>query len=101
MNTKIIAATVVALASLTSVSAFATGNQDFFPATTTSSTTTRAQVQADYFKALENGSLAVGTDGAYIGTARASNNGLTRKEVRAEAVAALRMPSDSEYLHGN
>ena len=101
MNTKIIAATVVALASLTSVSAFARDSQDFFAPTTTSSTTTRAQVQADYLKAQKDGTLAVGTDGAYVGTAQSANNGLTRAQVRSEAVAAIRMPADSEYLHAN
>lgn len=101
MNTKIIAATVVALAGLTSVSAFARDSQDFFQATTTSSTTTRAQVQADYLTAQKAGVLAVGTDGAYIGTARSATSGLTRTQVTAEAVAANRMPVDGEYLHAN
>ena len=101
MNTKIIAATVVALASLTSVSAFARDSQDFFPAVTTSSTTTRAQVQAEFFKAQKDGSLVVGTDGAYIGSALTGANGATRKPVRAEAIAVNRMPLDSETLHAN
>ena len=101
MNTKIIAATVVALASLTSVSAFARDSQDFFAPTTTSSTTTRAQVQADYFKAQKEGALAVGTDGAYLGTTHSDSSTVTRAQVRAEAVAAIRMPADSEYLHAN
>ena len=101
MNTKIIAATVIALAGLTSASAFARDSQDFFQATTTSSTTTRAQVQADYFKAQKAGALAVGTDGAYIGTTQSANTGLTRAQVTAEAVAALRMPAEGEHLHAN
>ena len=101
MNTKIIAATVVALASLTSVSAFARDSQDFFPEVTTSSTTTRAQVQAEYLKAQKDGTLVVGTDGGYVATTQAGNSGLTRKQVHDEAVAALRMPMDSEYRHAN
>ncbi len=101
MNTKIIAATVVALASLTSVSAFARDSQDFFQVNATNSTTTRAQVQADYFKAQKAGTLATGTDGAFIGTTQSAKSGLTRTEVHAQAVAAMRTPTDSEYLHAN
>lgn len=101
MNTKIIAATVVALASLTSASAFARDSQDFFQSNAISSTTTRAQVQADYFKAQKDGTLPTGTDGAYIGTTQSANSGLTRTQVHAQAMASIRMPADSEYLHAN
>jgi hypothetical protein len=101
MNSKIIAATVVALAGLTSISAFARDSQDFFPPATTSSTTTRAQVQAEYFTALKDGTLTFGTDGAYVGIGKYADSSTTRAQVRAEAVAALQMPSDSESLHGN
>ena len=96
MNTKIIAATVVALASLTSASAFARDSEDFFSPATTSSTTTRAQVQAEYLKAQKDGSLVVGTDGAHVETARSATSELTRAEVRAQAIAAIRMPVDND-----
>ncbi len=98
MNSKIIAATVIAFASLSSVSAFAGGeSQDFFSTTGAGSSVSRAQVQADAVKA--QGSVARGGESADFVTAQPATSSLTRNQVRAEAVMASRAPLASEY-HG-
>ena len=98
MNRKIIAATVIAFASLSSVSAFAGGDsQDFFTTTASNSTLTRAQVRADLFKAQKEGTMARGGESADFVTAQAPTTGLTRNQVRAEALVASQMPLANEY----
>ena len=100
MNSKIIAATVIAFASLSSVSAFAGGeSQDFFSTPASSSTVSRAQVQGDYFKAQKEGTLARGGESADFVVAPVASIGLSRNQVRAEAVIASRAPLANEY-HG-
>ena len=100
MNRKIIAATVIAFASLSSVSAFAGGeSQDFIAASAASSTVSRAQVQADFFKAQKEGKITRGGESADFVTVQAASGNLTRNQVRAEAVMASRAPLASDY-HG-
>ena len=102
MNSKIIAATVIAMASLSSVSAFAGGeSQDFFAAPASNSMTTRAQVNADYLKAQQGVSFTRGGDSADFVTSQAPTANLTRTQVRAEAVMASRMPLASDYQGTN
>lgn len=112
MKTKFIAATVVALAAMSSVSAFAqdranapvkysgtlssqSGAGDIFRlayANNPQSTLTRAQVQAEYLQAQKDGTLPfVNEAGNPVNHAKApapaSTQTLTRAEVRSEALA--------------
>ena len=92
MNSKFIASTVVAIAALTGASAFAQGNLSGEAAyviapVTTASNTTRAQVQADYLQARQSGNVAVSNEGAFV-VAPVTATGVTRAEVRADAVKA-------------
>jgi hypothetical protein len=92
MNSKFIASTVVAIAALSGASAFAQSNQYgeaalvIAPVATTSNVT-RAQVNADYLQARQNGAVAVSQEAAFAAAAAPAAPGVarTRAEVREEA----------------
>lgn len=97
MKSKFVVATVVALASLTSVGAFAQTSSNrlegeastavrFEPST---SDVTRAQVNADYLQARNSGALPPSAEGDFVG-APASQSILTRAAVRAQAASWAR-----------
>ena len=92
MNSKLIASTVVAIAALTGANAFAQGNLSgeaayVVPAPTTTSNTTRAQVQAEYLQARQAGNVAVSNESAFAVVPEIAT-GVTRAEVRADAAKA-------------
>ena len=68
MNSKFIATAVITLAALSSASAFAASSSqyaepaEFAGASMTTSSVTRAQVQADYLTARKNGKLVMGQE---------------------------------------
>jgi Domain of unknown function (DUF4148) len=103
MKTKLIAATVVALAAMSGVSAFASTYSDNLPVKV-SSNTTRAQVQADYLQARKEGTLPqVGEAGEYAAAVKAPvASSVTRAEVRAQAIQSARARhNDSDYPESN
>ena len=83
MNTKFIASSLIAVAALASSAAFA----DEVDSRTAPfvSQFSRAEVQADYFKAVKEGTLPVLADAA-AETPSTINSGVTRTEVKAQAV---------------
>ena len=89
MNTKFIASAIVAIAAMTGASAFAQNRLEgeaalvIAPVTLTSKLT-RAQVNADYLQARQNGAVAVSQEGAFA-VAPVAASGVTRAEVREEA----------------
>jgi DNA-binding IclR family transcriptional regulator len=87
MKTKLIAATVVALAAMSGVSAFAEGDYTSKPIDLTTNTT-RAQVQAEYLQARKEGTLVqVGETGEYAAAMKAPvQSTVSRAEVRAQAI---------------
>jgi hypothetical protein len=91
MKTKFVAATVIALAAMSGVSAFA-DTSDFTPAVAaTPSTLTRAEVMAEYYKARQEGALQVITESGNPIVAQApAASTVTREEVRKEAIQAAR-----------
>jgi Domain of unknown function (DUF4148) len=103
MKTKLIAATVVALAAMSSVSAFAEKNPYTFKPIDLSTNTTRAQVQAEYLQARKEGTLPqIGETGEYMAAVKApAESTVTRAEVRAQAIAsaALRHNKDDYYTY--
>lgn len=86
MNSKFIAATVIALSSLGAAAAFADTFEVIAP--NTASTTTRAQVMAEYAKARADGSLEVSNNTGEFKAASAPTT-RDRAEVRQEGVKAL------------
>ena len=91
MNSKFIASTVVAIAALTGANAFAQSNQVgeaayVVPAASTTSNTTRAQVQANFIQARQSGNVAVSNEGAFAAV-KATPSMTNRADVRAEAAA--------------
>lgn len=93
MNTKFVAATVIALASLAGTSAFAQGQNHLYgeaaqvvtPAASSSSLS-RSEVRNDYLNARKNGEVAVSNEGAFAASA-ATQGSVSRQVVRSEAVA--------------
>ena len=83
MNTKFIASSLIAVAALASSAAFA----DEVDSRTASvvSQFSRAEVQADYFKAIKEGTLPALADVAAV-TPSTINTGVTRTVVKAQAV---------------
>lgn len=90
-NSKILASTVIALASVAAGSAFADSFDQQYPVVApTQSTLTRAQVQAELLQAKK--------DGTWVGTGNLDNYPVianvgtpkTRVEVRAELLKALK-----------
>ncbi len=88
MKTKLIAVTVVALAAMSGVSAFAEKNPYVFKSIDLSTATTRAQVQAEYLQARKEGSLVqMGETGEYTAAVKAPvASTVSRAEVRAGAI---------------
>lgn len=89
MNSKLIASAVVAIAALTGTNAFAQGNGTgeaayVVPAPTFSSSTTRAQVQAEYLQARQAGDVAISNEAAFASVKPAASVA-NRADVRAEA----------------
>lgn len=84
MNTKFIASSLIAVAALASSAAFADAAQDGRPAPIVSQFS-RAEVQADYFKAVKEGALPVLAEAGVV-TANTSNTGVSRTEIKAQAV---------------
>lgn len=87
-STKIFSSALIAIASLSTASAFA--NDSDYPGvqTNTVSTTTRAQVRAELMQAKRQGSLNQ-NDSAYPGVVAQDNSVKTREEVKAELNNAL------------
>ncbi|MDB5967069.1 MAG: hypothetical protein JWQ72_3569 [Polaromonas sp.] len=92
MKTKFVAATVVALATLTSAGAFAQTQNHLYgeaalvaPAAPVTSTLSRADVNAAYLQARRNGELAASSEGAFA-SAPATGSAVSRADVRAQAV---------------
>ncbi len=104
MKTKLIAATVVALAAMSGASAFAQSSyKDNFPIQLNSNVT-RGQVQAEYQQARKEGTLPqLGEAGDYAAVAKAPvASTVTRAEVRAEAIASAKARhNDSDYYTDN
>jgi uncharacterized secreted protein with C-terminal beta-propeller domain len=88
MKTKLIAATVVALAAMSGVSAFAEENPYTFKPIDLTTNTTRAQVQAEYLQARKEGNLVqAGETGEYAAAQKApAASTVSRAEVRAQAI---------------
>ena len=89
MNTKFIAAAIVTMATISATSAFAQTHQYgeaalVVPPVSSSSNVTRAQVQADYLKARQNGAIPANSEGTFSPVASAASN-VSRAEVFAEA----------------
>lgn len=94
MNTKFVAATVVALASFAGASAFAQGQNHLYgeaaqavPPAAFSSSLSRSELHNDYLNARQNGEVAVSNKAAFA--ASAATPGLVSREVvRSEAAAS-------------
>ena len=97
MNSKLIAATVIALSSLGATAAFA----DTFEVikADTASNTTRAAVMADAAKARADGSLQVSNEtGEFKMASKAEVSTVTRAQVRAEGIQSARaQQSDRDF----
>jgi Domain of unknown function (DUF4148) len=88
MNPKLLAATVIALSSLGATASFADTFEVITP--NTNSTTSRAEVMADYARSRADGSLPVSDNVGEFKFARKANGGnVNRAEVRKEGVKAL------------
>ena len=97
-TTKILASTVISLAFLAAGSAFA-GDHDYAAVTApaTTSTVTRAQVQAELAQAQKEGTLLnAGDDSSYPTTAQ-SGVSKSRAEVRAELMQARKSGTLPDY----
>ena len=95
MNTKFIASAIIAVAAMTGASAFAQnrlyGEAALVVAPTAStSTLTRAQVDAAYIQARQNGAVAVSQEVAFA-PAVAGKSTVNRAQVMAEAVQAAQL----------
>ncbi len=91
MNTKLIASTVVALAAMGSMSAFADTSDRMPQVAATPSTMTRAEVMADLQKASSEGTLQTTTEsGNPVVAQKAAPSQLSREEVRKEALQAAK-----------
>ena len=96
MNSKFIASTVIAIAALTSASAFAQNNSviigesDYTPLTAVASQVSRAQVQSDLVQARKDGSLPVYGESGFA-LAQPAASVATRAEVHANAVQWVRV----------
>lgn len=92
MNSKFLAIAVISLAALSGTSAFAASSSqyaepaEFARTGMTSSSLTRAQVQADYLVARKSGKLAVGGE-ADVNPAKDSIGTLSRAQVASETMS--------------
>ena len=88
MNSKFIAATVIALSSLGATAAFADTFEVIGPYTTSS--VTRAEVMGEYARARADGTLQASNEiGQFTKAERPATSSLSRAEVRKEGVKAL------------
>lgn len=87
-TSKILASTLIALASIAAGSAFAADRDYPVVASPSHSTVTRAEVRAELLQAQKDGSLAI-NDNDYP-VIHATGTPKTREEVRAETAAALK-----------
>lgn len=91
MNTKFIASTLIALASVASSAAFANeydaSNQ---PERLITSQLSRTEVQADYLKAAKEGTLQAVGEGADFAV-KTTDSTLSRAEVKAETIQWVRV----------
>ena len=95
MNSKFIAATVIALSSLGATAAFADTFEVITP--NTNSSVTRAQVMAEYARARADGTLQTSNEiGQFTKAERPATSSLSRAEVRKEGVLAMRA-AQSDY----
>ena len=92
MNSKFIATAVIALAAMSSASAFAASSSqyaepaEFSRTSMSNSSVTRAQIQADYLAARKSGNLVRGQE-ADIKPANDSNSTMSRLQVKSEIMA--------------
>lgn len=84
MNTKFIASSLIAVAALASSAAFA-GDEPGSRAAPIVSKFSRAEVQADYFKAVKEGSLPAVAEASEV-TVSTSASGVSRTQVKEQAV---------------
>lgn len=101
-TTKILASTVIALASALAGNAFAQAPDHVYPAVdTTPSTLTRAQVQSELAQAQQDGTaLGHATDHGYASMAVMNNGaGKTRAEVQAELRMQAKNGASVPYDH--
>ena len=90
MNTKFIASTLIALASVASFAAFANEyDAASQPERMITSTLSRAQVQADYLKAAKAGTLQAVGEGADF-TVQTADSSLSRTDVKTETIQWVR-----------
>ena len=93
MNSKLIAATVIALSTFGATAAFAGDMSQQIPYSTASSTT-RAAVMSDFAKARANGTLQVSNEtGVFTVVAQPQATTVTRAQVRMEGIQAMRAAS--------
>ena len=101
-TTKILASTVIALASALAGNAFAQAPDHVYPGTmTTPSTLSRAQVQSELAQAQQNGMALTGTSDHNYANVTAMNNGMgkTRAEVQADLRMQAKNGSTVPYDH--
>ncbi|MES2192335.1 MAG: DUF4148 domain-containing protein [Pseudomonadota bacterium] len=93
MKTKFIAATVLAFSAMSAIPAFAMTHLYGEAAlvvmpTASASTLTRADVNADYLAARQQGALAISNEGAFAAQS-SDKTSLTRSEVRSQATMSV------------
>jgi hypothetical protein len=84
---KFVASTLIALASVAATGAAFAGNDNNYPQINTTSTKSRAEVQAELVQARKDGTLQIGNDSSYPVLPQIASN-KTRADVIAEYVAA-------------
>ena len=90
MNSKLIAATVIALSSFAATGAFAEDKSQHIPYSTASNTT-RAAVMSDFAKARSDGTLQVSNEtGVFTAVVQPQTTTVTRAPVRMEGIQAMR-----------
>ncbi len=98
-TTKLVAASLLAFASMAATSAFADAYDRDYPVVANAhSTVTRAQVKAELLAAEKDGSMAAFSDSTYPAIAT-TGVALTRAEVRADLVRAEKDGTLPQY-HG-
>ena len=105
MNSKFITAAVIALAALSSASAFAASSSqysepaEFARSALSTNSVTRAQVQAEYLAARQSGKLVVGQE-ADINPAKDSVSSLSRVQVISDVMAKGTTEQNKLYSNG-
>ena len=102
MNSKFIAAAVVTFSVLSSASAFAASSSqysepaEFSRTSVTTSSVTRAQVNAEYLQARKNGTLVIGQE-SDVNPSKDSASVLTRAQVKSAVLAASTAQQNKFY----